>query len=349
MWRIRLDSALLLGWAPGISYFSLVARSYNLPGLVKFVQVASSQNQSDSFFLSMHCDDSLQAAQAGSLLSACSGQVSMQLRGSHIPDSFPMQLVALEMSFSPQSNQPLSCNALEVFISRLACLRALRSLKFACLGPRIRLVSPLNLPELEVSLSFCLATDSVLDLSWLRHQPCSRLSVDIRITTGLPSLHQRVTEQLLPLRLHSLCLQWQVPFLTHLQRMWHRISPCQALELLVGFPAPALQFLPRSVKTSISEGCRFGGAAEADLLLGWAAVSSHAGSFSLFTEYASRVCILDAPSTGCSNPTGIEGPWQLKIRTSSLTTSVLGLQGLQARGRVRYLQNDAATAAGWTV
>ena len=258
---------------------------------------------------------------------------------SHLPQIFPCTLHSLEVTFAIIQDgwsDPLGPDALLHSIAPLAFLKEL--ILDLVAAPYIQLTSRTSLPALSVSLRLAVKHDTVMDLSWLHQQPCSALSVEIYMQTGMPSQHQLAVSQLLLLPLHSLSVYPRCGFPLNLQSMWQRISPSNSFTLDVSGSGPAsgvLQALPHCRRIILST---WG----SELVLEWAAVSSRAARYSLHS-YQGRPRILGAPQSGLGVPAHLEGAWQLTVRSS---TSVPGLQGACAHGH--FLQNSAAILAGWT-
>ena len=325
--------------------------SFTVPGLPAFVEAASAAASGHLERLSLECSSTLASAQAGMLLAGCSRPLCVAVKGSHAPDRFPEQLVGLSVEFEGTGSPDAAswdAQMPEVLLHRLARQKLLRSLQLNFQVPNVRLACPFQLPAMEVELQFCLSWETLLDLSWMQRQPCSRLSLRIIVDTDSPSQHALVTGQLLLAPLHCLELCWLAAAPVQLQLMWHRVCPSLHLSLSISRCTTAWQALPRSPSTHI-KGC----GSWHDLVLDWAALTGHAGSFSLCLHGDERLCILGSLSGGCSIPPQLEGAWQLQVvsqaQSAEHSSKVQGLQGLQVRGGVRYLQNAAAIAAGWTV
>ena len=333
--QIQMNSALLLEWAPHILTLHLWADSYEIPGLPEFVQAASSLEHID-----FKCDSLMAAAQIGHLLPSVSSEVAIQMRGSHTPGAWPVHLHTLHVEFlvgweahKPSSWDPSIPSALLYSIARLEHLESLQLVMDH--EPACMLSCPFRLPELFVSVHLILDVNTVIDLSWLQHQPCDPLSLVITVFTVLPSQHQHLVDQLLRLPLHRLDVHWRSSFPSRLlQMMWQRISVRDRflLDLQSGAPAGVLQALPGCSRIKVW-------AVAFDLVPDWKAVSNQAAHFSF---HMGKACLRIIGSGHV--PHDLEGAWQLSVDTDS---SVYSLQGGCVQGSVHCLQNAAAVSAGW--
>ena len=342
--RQALDSALILRWAPFTPGLYLDVDSFRMPGFAAFVQAACHNLN----FVRLRCTSALEAAQAGSMLASCTSEcVTVQVEGLHCPTSFPPAMQALVMKFAREFEWDELAWDAEMPQALLCTLARQRQppleelvLLFEVAGPH--LCGPFLLAPLRVRLEFALGDKMTCDLSWLQHQPCTRLEVRVSIDTALPTQHQHMLAQLQRLPLDKLILSWNVMFTLELQKRWQGLTPCKELELKLRHPMPyTLQALPRCPRICIS--------LFRPLAVDWAAVTVHAAQYSFHGYPAS---ILRTPRTslsfwgGGSIPHHLQGAWQLSVKD---TDSVQGLQGALQSGGTQYLQNAAAVKAGWAV
>ena len=247
--QIRLDSALLLSWAPSIERLYLDTHSLNMPGLPAFARAAGDQLHD----IRLGCSSMLAVVQAGHVLSSCSGPVALDLVGSYAPSALPPNMLSLRVELVGIASHSLltHCDPSTPQALMYSAARHCSSLKrvsLACKEAAVQLACPFTLPKLD-SLRFELSLQHgpAMDLSWLQRQPCSRLDILVAVTTDWPSQHQHLVNQLLQLTMHNLTVRWQVELTPELQLMWERPFPCQRIRLEIYAPIPdALHALPYS-------------------------------------------------------------------------------------------------------
>ena len=327
----RLDSALLLEWAPTLIGLCLNAHSLNIPGLLTFVKAASK-------VMYLHidgCNNLLAAAQAGRLLSSCSNKLRLIFEGSCTPSLWPQAMTSLTVSVAWSTTaDPLMASAL---VHSLSGHRHLQNLSLDFSGvSKVLLVSELCLPKLVAKVEFILSERTVLDLRWLQLQPCSSLAVSVTVTTDMLTQHEHVINQLLPLTLHSLTVLWKVTCSSELQLLWQQlhISNRFTLDAEAFPPVDVLQALPHCHQILVI--------AAADLVLDWAAVTSQAAKFSI-DVFDGDLIILG----GCQVPDHLEGAWQVTFHLADNMQDLPGTQLKAWAGNMRFLQNAAAVSAGW--
>ena len=174
------------------------------------------------------------------------------------------------------------------------------------------------------------------DCQWLRHQPCSKLSVAVVVKTLLPTQHLYLINQLVQLPLHDFRIFWETAAPSRqMQAAWQRLCICDHFGLSIFHhcsEVAMLQALPTCPEIVISSHAR--------LDLDWAAVTSQGARFFL-TMDDSELCILG----GCTIPSDLQDLWQLQLTVRS-ASSVHGLHGGQVEGTAQVLRN--AAVAGWT-
>ena len=331
----RLDTALFLSWAPSVHRLYLDTHSLNMPGLPAFAQAAGDQLS----VIRARCNSMLAVMQAGHVLSSCIGPVSLELVGTHAPSALPPNMVSVRLKLvEPRAGgapfkrcDPLTPHALMYSAARLCS--SLKHVSLACKEVAVQLAWPFTLPQLDtLRLELSLRCGTSIDLSWLQRQPCSRLDMVVAVLTDQPSEHQLMVQQLLQLSMHNLTVRWQVALTPDLQLLWQRPFPCRRIRLELAAPMPdALHALPCSPVLVIES-------YHHDLSVEWAAVSRHAAQICFIMGHR-QLSFLN----GCSMPNDLDGAWQLSVCSSA----VQGWGGTRAIGNMCYLQNAAATTAGW--
>ena len=189
------QSSIMLRWAPLLDRLCLWDQElYVLPGLPAFLQAASKLSQ-----ILVVCNSAMDAAQLGGLLHVCRAE-QVETKGAFVPTHFPPEMSGLHVTFDntvngdpltefdPQMPAILMYHLLHQPSLTSLCLDMLQHCKF-------ELACRVVLPELQISLRFCLQADSDIDLSWLHHQPCS-VTLEITIMTSHRDANQKLIEQL---------------------------------------------------------------------------------------------------------------------------------------------------------
>ena len=332
--QCRVDSALLLSWAPHVYLLGLRCPS-TTPGLPAFLEAAGRLEE-----LTLHCHSPLEAAQSAYILPSCRTEVALTVRGTHTPPVFPPLMASLHVDLfkcmeDTHGDSVCECMTPSVILYSLARQQGLKVLELDTGMTRLELDFPLSLPELEVCIGFTLRDNTVIDFSWLLHQPCRWLRFTIHVATDLPSQHQHVVDWLRQLPVDMLQV-FGVSLAPEIQSMWAQLSIRHycSIQYTIGWepPIPALQALPccpRIVVAALSG---------SELTVDWAAVTSQAGQISFELRRKSlRFC------GGSTIPPFLQKAWQLTVKSA---TSVHGLQGAHVIDGVHVLQNAAAESAG---
>ena len=333
--HMRLNSALLLSWAPSIGHLHLDNHSLNMPGLPAFAQAAGNKLS----YLQVNCSTALAAMQAGHVLSGCSGPVFLYLNASHPPCALPPNMLSLQVvlakardgNFLLRHYEPSTAEAL--LYSAVRHCSSLQHVSLDFKVASVQLSGTFYLPRLDsLRVKISLQPSLCIDLSWLQRQPCSRLDISVAVGTADIAQHQCLVDQLLHLPVTHLTVRWQVALTPELQLMWQRPFPCKRIRLELASPMPdALRALPCS-SVLIVESHRH------PLTVQWAAVTRH----------AARICFIMGHKClsfldGCSMPDSLEGAWQLSVCLSA----VQDWGGARVSGNICYMQNAAASEAGW--
>ena len=350
----NFGSALLQRWAPMVHSICLDRDSLPYPGLPAFLGSASRLQR-----LELRCFDQLAAAQADDILPSCTTGVSLAFAGTHPPSSFPPAMHSLEARFQDArsgSVPPLAPSALLYKLARMD-LEHLETLSLvwdqagSLQDPHVKLDCPKALRRLNVSITIDLADNTIMDLCWLRHQPCHTLAVRVDILTDLRTQHVKLLDQLRQILVHDLAVTWRYECPQELQQLWQQLTIRDSVVLCfkhtIFSKSSPLQFLPKCPKLTIL--AYLAHLYSPRLYIDWTAVSNQASRFSIAVSGAVSLAFVGSQ---VAMP-DIQGPWQLGVY------SVVGECGLEdphmrnaqtANGRcVQFMQNAAALAAGWTV
>ena len=108
----------------------------------------------------------------------------------------------------------------------IAHLQHLRHLRLDIEPDGIQLFCPISLPQLIVVVLFSLGDEcSEMDLSWLQHQPCSLLEVNVCVVTTVPALHRQCIRELQQLADARLSLLLPLGLPTELKDLWESLKP----------------------------------------------------------------------------------------------------------------------------
>ena len=204
---------------------------------------------------------------------------------------------------------------------------------------------PKYLPELDIVLRFHVNTYSILDLSWLRRQPCRTLDLQLSIQSQGFEENEAAVKELLQLSINILTLRFCVYLPSRIQALWQQVEVSQRCTLHVqAFVDPeaghALGFLPRcpDIVINASTSCMLVG-----LAMLWSGLASRPCKISVHLSQHQTLWVIN----GCTMPAHIrDQAWQLVVHSAK---EVHGLQGVMHRGSVQYLQTPAAQLANWPV
>ena len=289
----------------------------------------------------------LTAAQAGYLMShSCARHI--KIHGWHMPGQFPARLSHLRVSFpaydldgdeEPKLRMP---NALIYLLASQQNLAGL-TLQFACSA--VILSCPIRLPKLNITVHFNVDTCSILDLSWLRRQPCQTLELHLTIQSEGLEENETAVKELAQLAISILTLRFCVYLPPRIQTLWQQVKVSQRCTLHVQdvFSSKAKQplcSLPTCQDISIHAP---NSRKPAGLHVLWSALVCQPGRISMHMGSSQRLWFRN----GCAMPAHLrDEAWQLVVHSA---TEVQDLQGVQHRDGVQYLQTAAAQLAGWTV
>ena len=218
----RLDSSLLLGWAPMIDSLRMSSDSYSLPGMAAFLQAACNLES-----LELDSPDLISCAQADHMLQLCSQVQHVRLQGgcSHLPSHFPASLATLDVSLH-SGGLDFDVQQPSALIWRLAQHMNLDhlSLDYGGTCPCVLLASPVQLQRLRVWLCFRISCGMGYDLSWLRHQPVSRLELEIHVRTTEHAAHEKATSELQHVPISSLTLFVYKALPPAVQALWKAVT-----------------------------------------------------------------------------------------------------------------------------
>ena len=243
--EVVLESALMQRWAPLLKALQLSEEpSDALPGLTAFLPAANGLHQ-----VLAVCNSSVEAARVGSLLHVCRANV-VQITGSHVPGRFPTAMGTLHVCFSTEcDNDEWDADMPSVLVHHLMHQHGLRGL---CVDMadhcEFVLACPMQLPMLCLSVEFQLQADTHADLTWLQHQPCA-LSLTIHIMTSDREAHRALVEQLQPIPITMLELEYRMPVCADVQALWKQVTVKQSccvrdVSSAFCFLANAVQALP---------------------------------------------------------------------------------------------------------
>ena len=196
------------------------------------------------------------------------------------------------------------------------------------------LACPARLPKLAVNLFFQLHTDTELDLSWLRQQPCSSLTIQVYVGTDEPTVQHMLVDELRQLPVDVLIVDFAdgLSLSSDIQILYQQLSISTEYTLRVGSEAfgnasQALQALPHSPKIRIT----FDGEASRPRYVSWSAVSSQAAKVMINMRGQTLHMV-------GHHHADYDAPWQLFIEQAE---QVCGLHGAHAHDKVFVNQDQS--------
>ena len=339
----RMDTALLLDWAPACTKMFLSNDACNVPGLQSFAAAASLRK------LWISCNDSmLAAAKADAVLSVLGGLEKLQCSGWYNPSTFPSTLKELHISLSGWENATRRVSApgehVAALLYRLAPLQSLHTLHLV-LGDCLELPNPeqpLKLTHLDISFNLrCdLHNEGSLDFSWLKAQPSEELSLSISIYTGDTDMHTLLVDVLEQLSIKCLWLSHHTAMSAAAQRQWARVEALDKCKVELCEPGMCLVATPECFIREIELDPR----ADLSVSIDWAALCNVDGMVSTNCHHGQQICIL-----GQTNELpGSSEPWQLTVHHPD---QVKGLPDVRGRWDDYHeelvYQNDAADEVDW--
>ena len=339
----RFQSLLMQKWAPRLLSLTLWGPgSYSLPGLIAFLTAASSLREVDVIY-----DSAIAAAEVSCLLPVCTASV-VTLRGPVTPANFPQGMCSLHVDFDDDApmNSPSQWDPQmpSILIHHLLHQKSLKTLEMKMWHISSFVIAcPMQLPMLDISLSFSLWEDSEIDLSWLQHQPCS-LSLDILIRTSAMDAHEALIEQLRFIPIKKIELDISTTICAQVQVLWKQLVVKESCCLLVGSASSsrgrsvsdAMQILPSCPLILFKTDYHPRELDSSALFVSWSALMMQPRTvrFELHSGWVLHVL------GGCEPPPACEQPWLFSVGAGC---QVHGLPDICRRHDGSWLlQNDTA-------
>ena len=236
----RLNSQLLLQWAPCVRCLHLSGWSLNKEGIEEFV--AAAVNLSEVVVSAFFANDS---ARADSILCASKSVLTVRSVADeynhYMPQNLPQQLQQLEVRSIPalvrRVGPALALQPrFEAFLSMVSSLCHLRVLSLN--SDTLALTCCASLPRLvKLSLVHYVAHGASHDLSWLRRQRHDELNVCLVLEHCNAESSQQVVSQLQQIHISHLHLVVQ-DFPVESQQIWQSFSQCDSFHLELARRAP---------------------------------------------------------------------------------------------------------------
>ena len=208
-------------WLGPVGQLAANSYSYSLPGMAAFLQAACNLES-----LELESPDLISSAQADHLLQLCSQVQHVRIQGgcSHLPSHFPASLATLDVSLH-SAGLDFDVQQPSALIWRLAHHMDLDqlSLDFGRACPFVLQASPVQLQPLYLWLCFRISC-GMYDLSWLRHQPVTRLEREIHVQTTEHAAHEKTTSELQHLPISSLTLFFYEALPPAVQALWKAVT-----------------------------------------------------------------------------------------------------------------------------
>lgn len=333
----RMDSKLLLHWAPCVDQLVLESCGTDLPGMAAFVGACTQLK-----YLDIDCCDELSSAQADALLACCGCLEALDCRNWYVPHFVPSSLATLQVHLSNWLHFVEGSDApkrhVEALLWRVASHTALKQL-ILHLGPVpvLPMVPGTQLHQLNlVALSFHIQDGTTIDLSWLHHQPTLQLRFLITILCGSLAIHSQLVEQLQGLSITMLQVEMRVKVEAEAQACWSTLVVQDSFTIDVADPDMPLLGMPqckqRTVKLHSTELTAF--------TVSWAAVAQCASSNLIVASPDHAVSFLGCPG----HVPAFAEPWLLCVQGPA----VMGLTApCRWQGNRVTIQNDAVSPADW--
>ena len=349
--NLRMDSAILLHWASGITSLDLDEMSLHHlydQGLEPFLVAAVKAH-----YIEFETTNALAAAKVDHLLSKCCPALKeLRICSPVLPSFIPQTITALWFELYDYRGGPHESewdeSRAEALLFRLSKLPALEKLSLNLQTQSSCLVSDECMARLDhLSITLLVGCQDA-DLSWVHDQSCSFLGVNVCVNVPDLTKNSLLVAELEGLNLSHLSLDLATEWRSELQSMWSGLSTGK-LNIgmfgphLAGTEAVPLQFLPRSENTMISlYRCK----TQRAFYIKWALLSSQAANV-VIMAYGLTLHVLDA---SMSDIEGMQQPWQLTVWAAS---SVVGLPASDTTfsddpAPWQSWRNAAACAAGWS-
>ena len=325
----------MMKWAPLMCHLRLIDPTFFVAeGLQDFVQALDS-----IISMAFHCRSALEAAQAINLLPLCKVE-QVLVQGTHVPARFPPGMCSLEFIFEEDEDDlPCSAELPSLLIYHPLPYKGLKALRLdLAMLTQFSLACPYALPQLDLVLDLCLRDSTLMELSWLKPQPCV-LKLFISLVSADPCIHQAAIRELQPLAITELGLTLKARIPTHVLSLWSSVAVLGLCRLEVGSSfasvPEAAQAFPRCAHLELSTWFP-----RPSLYITWAALTDYARSIRFDL---SSYCELHVLGAGELPETLHEQPWQLSGRA----LQVYGLP-VACKDDSFIMQSAAAVSVGWT-
>ena len=337
---VTFHTKLMLSWAPLIRELDLLVSQISPAGLPAFVALSQLTSLKLRGWLWTGCA----YTPIDPLLQQCSHLQTLSSDNGLVPTVYPPSLQRLKLimpRYQPDNPHCLTSAAVaDNLVLQISQASRLQYLTLD-LGKWGVLPSVQQLPRLQrLNVSFSLAENKYMDLSWLRAQPCQELWVHVGISFGHSRTRADVIAQLQQVEMQHCHLEFGQKILMLRQAAWQHVRAAGRMLVTVDSLNSPLLHLPSGPELHIKLGCA-GVSEHTDI--SWQALL-RAGSCVVIEKGAEHTLKLCSPG-GISTAQLFQQPWQLTILSVSL------LQGLPlslpCEPGTYFWQNQAATAAGW--